>query len=591
MAALAAAAQELLDREEKLGQELQEQEERMVQVRQVAQEMKRELDRVTEDRDAVRNVISGYQMRQQSRRRKLEEAQEKHRRLQMDEGNLKGRIKLLAEMEKMYEGYSKAVKLVMGEAERGTLSGICGPVAGLLHVPDQYAVAIEIALGSAMQNIVVERDEDGKDAIQWLKRRDCGRATFLPMNTIRPSSFKDKGVEQEEGFVGFGDTLITFDKIYTDIFSYLLGRVVIAQDLNLAMRMARKFGHRFRIVTLDGQVLSAGGSMTGGSASRSAGILSRANELERLEGQRKGLEKDLEAVEEELSTAQRGLTAAEYELETAAAQLREAEDAVLKYSERAQSALAQMTDVNTRHQALQEERAQVRRRMEENAASTSQARSRMEELEGTAAALRAESEAKAEGRSALQDRVAQLNSQAADQSARLAGLDGERAASRQTLEELERLQSDLSEDWESRMAMAAQFEENNSTLMQRIEGEELRAQKLRADSLEGSDSLRRLNEEKLELEGKRNQTEKEAREQNGKLLNMEREVSLLEQKSVSATMEENQLLDRLWESYQMSHEAARAQQRELDSLPKAQRRIAELKRAIAALGSVNPDAV
>lgn len=591
MAALAAAAQELLDREEKLGQELQEQEERMVQVRQVAQEMKRELDRVTEDRDAVRNVISGYQMRQQSRRRKLEEAQEKHRRLQMDEGNLKGRIKLLAEMEKMYEGYSKAVKLVMGEAERGTLSGICGPVAGLLHVPDQYAVAIEIALGSAMQNIVVERDEDGKDAIQWLKRRDGGRATFLPMNTIRPSSFKDKGVEQEEGFVGFGDTLITFDKIYTDIFSYLLGRVVIAQDLNLAMRMARKFGHRFRIVTLDGQVLSAGGSMTGGSASRSAGILSRANELERLEGQRKGLEKDLEAVEEELSTAQRGLTAAEYELETAAAQLREAEDAVLKYSERAQSALAQMTDVNTRHQALQEERAQVRRRMEENAASTSQARSRMEELEGTAAALRAESEAKAEGRSALQDRVAQLNSQAADQSARLAGLDGERAASRQTLEELERLQSDLSEDWESRMAMAAQFEENNSTLMQRIEGEELRAQKLRADSLEGSDSLRRLNQEKLELEGKRNQTEKEAREQNGKLLNMEREVSLLEQKSVSATMEENQLLDRLWESYQMSHEAARAQQRELDSLPKAQRRIAELKRAIAALGSVNPDAV
>ena len=158
LSALAAAAQELYDREEKLSQELQEQEDKASQAQEALDGTKKELDKVTEDRDAARNVISGYQMRLQSRQRKLDQVQEKHRRLQMDENNLNSRIKMLAEMEKMYEGYSKAVKLVMNEAERGGLRGIRGPVAGLIHVPDQYAVAIEIALGGAMQNLVVERD-------------------------------------------------------------------------------------------------------------------------------------------------------------------------------------------------------------------------------------------------------------------------------------------------------------------------------------------------------------------------------------------------------------------------------------------------
>src|SRR5699024_9350379 len=117
-----------------------------------------------------------------------------------------------------YEGYSKAVKLVMGEAKKGQLRGIHGPVAGLIHVPDACAVAIEIALGGAMQHIVVDREEDGKAAIQYLKRRDGGRSTFLPLSTIRPADFRDQGVRKEPGFVGLGNELIRFDPQYEKIF-------------------------------------------------------------------------------------------------------------------------------------------------------------------------------------------------------------------------------------------------------------------------------------------------------------------------------------------------------------------------------------
>ncbi len=591
LSALAAAAQELYDREEKLGQELQEQEDRAAQAREALDATRKELDKVTEDRDGAKNVISGYQMRLQSRQRKLDAAQEAHRRLQMDENNLNARIKMLAEMEKMYEGYSKAVKLVMGEGARGGLRGVRGPVAGLLHVPDQYAVAIEIALGGAMQNLVVERDGDGKNAINYLKRRDGGRATFLPMNTIRPADFRDRAVEREDGFVGMGDSLISFDPEYANIFSNLLGRVVIARDLDSAMAMARKFGHRFRVVTLDGQVLNAGGSMTGGSVSRSAGLLSRANELERLNQQKEGLAADLKAAADELSKAQREVTAAQYELDAAAAQLREAEDAVLKYSERADSARTQAADVELRRQALAGEREQVRRRMEENTANTDQAKARIGELEGSAAALRAEGEAKAQGRTALQDKVARLNEESAQHSARLAGLEGEQSALSQSVGELERLRDDLSGDTASRAAMIGQFEEQNSYLTRRIEEEELRLQALREASREGTAAIRRLNEEKLALEGERNRADKEIRDKNDELVRMEGEVSNLENKAAAAALEESQILDKLWESYELSHEAARSQRVELESVPKAQRRIGELKRSISALGSINPDAV
>ncbi len=591
LSALAAAAQELYDREVKLGRELQEQEDKVSQAREALEGTQKELEKVAEDRDAAKNVISGYQMRLQSRQRRLDQAQEKHRRLQMDENNLNSRIKMLAEMEKLYEGYSKAVKLVMGEAGRGGLKGVRGPVAGLLHVPDQYAVAIEIALGGAMQNLVVERDEDGKNAINYLKRRDGGRCTFLPMNTIRPADFRDRAVENEEGFVGMGDAIISFDRQYANIFSNLLGRVVIAQSMDKAMAMARKFGHRFRIVTLDGQVLNAGGSMTGGSVSRSAGILSRANELERLNQQKDGLAADLKTASDELAKAQRELTAAQYELDAASAQLREAEDAVLKYSERADSAQVQLADIELRRQALAGERAQVRRRMGENTDNTAQAKARIEELEGSAAALRAEGEAKAQGRTALQDRVAKLNEESARHSARLAGLEGEQSALRQSIGELERLRDDLSGDTANRTAMIGRFEQQNDYLLRRIQEEEERLQRLRAASQEGAEAIRRLNDEKLALEGRRNQADRQARDKNSELIGMEREVSVLEQKSVAAVMEESQLLDKLWESYQLSHEAARAQRVELESAAKAQRRIGELKRSISALGGINPDAV
>ena len=591
LSALAAAAQELYDRDEAVRQELSAGEERLKQTRAEADTAREELAKAKEDRASLQNIIRGYTLRLDSRRKKAKEAEERHVKLQMEENALRSRIHMLTEMEKLYEGYSKAVKLVMGEARRGQLKGVHGPVAGLLHVPDHCTVAIETALGGAMQHIVVEREEDGKAAIQYLKRRDGGRSTFLPLTTIRPSDFREQGVRGEAGFVGLGDELVQFDPRYQRIFSNLLGRTVVAEDMDAAIAMARKYGHRFKIVTLDGQVLNPGGSMTGGSVSRSAGILSRANELERLNTQITGVEQSLAAAAKALEEAQREATAAAYEMETAQAQQRTHEDDILKLEERCGHLDTQLADLERQRTEQRAELETIQRRSAQTEEDTRNARQRIEELEGSAAALRAEAEAKAQGQSEFQARAGAIGEEIADLNMKLAGLDAEKLASEQTLNELEDLRADLTGDRAEREKMVEEFQSKNDGLRAEILDKERALQAIRESSREKNEAIRRLNDEKLSLEARRTQADKDARDKNSELLAMEREVSVLEQKKVTAALEEKQILDKLWETYELPHEAARQQRQELESVPKAQRRIGELKKAISGLGNINLDAV
>ncbi|NCB63191.1 MAG: chromosome segregation protein SMC, partial [Clostridia bacterium] len=591
LSALAAAAQELLDRDEAVRQELAQSDEKLAATRTEAAGVNEELAQARESRDSLLNIINGYTLRLESRQKKAKTCEEREVALKMEENALSSRIHMLAEMEKLYEGYSKAVKLVMGEAERGQLRGIHGPVAGLIHVPDQYAVAVEIALGGAMQNIVVDAEEDGKAAISYLKRRDAGRATFLPLTSVRSADFRDGPVEKEKGFVGMGDRLVHFDGKYQKIFSSLLGRVVVAEDMDSAIAMAKKYSYRFRIVTLDGQVLNPGGSMTGGSVSRSAGILSRQNELERLNEQMIGVRGQLQEAGRAREEAQREATAAAYEMETAQAQRREAEDTILKLQERSGHYAVMLEQLARQESERKAELTLIENRSRQTETDTQNARGRIEELEGSSAALRAEAEGKLAGQDDVKARMEKANERLAALNLELASLEAERSASQQALGELEDLRQDITGDRAEREGLLSQFEELNEGLSAEILEKEQRLQAIRSENQGRTDAIAKLNEEKLSLEAQRNRADKESRSKNEELLAMEREVSALEQKKTAAAMEEKQILDKLWETYELSHEAARAQRLELESAVKAQKRIGELKRSISSLGNINLDAI
>ncbi|WP_087396100.1 chromosome segregation protein SMC [Flavonifractor sp. An100] len=592
LSALAAAAQEVLDRDETVRRESAELEERLEQARQEAKEARKDYNTSVEERDGAKNVISGYTLRAQSRQKKLEQLKDRQVKLQMEENALASRIKLLTEMEKVHEGYSKAVKLVMGEAQRGTLKNIHGPVADLLKVPNSYTVAIETALGGAMQNLVVDREEDGKAVIQFLKRRDAGRATILPISSIRPGQLREaKELEGQPGFVGIGDQLISFQPQYQTVFSNLLGRVVVMEDLDTAIAAARKYGYKFRIVTLDGQVLNPGGSMTGGSASRSAGILSRANELERLGEQSTRLKEQLMEAGRQVSEAERESTAAAYELETAQSQLREWENAVLKAEAQVEHCRSVVASLEKQQESQHSELEQLQARSAQIEQDTQTARTRIEVLEGAAAALKSEAEGKAKGQADLQERSARIAQQAAELTAAQSALEAEREATRSGLEELVSLKESIAGDRDQSRALMADYQAKNEDFTRQIAGKEEDLAALREECRKDTDAVARLNQEKLELEGERVKATRESQSRNEELLRIEGEVSRLEQRKVSASMEEKQLLDKLWETYELSHEAARQQRVEIESVPKASRRIAELKRGISALGNVNVGAI
>ncbi len=591
LSALTAAQQELLDRETTLQSAIQEAAARLEDAEKRAKEKRRELDHAVEERDSVGNVISGYELRRQSRQKKVDTVNDQVVKLTMDEHAAASRIHMLSEMEKLYEGYSKAVKTVMQCADRGQLKGVRGPVAGLLKVPDAYTVAIEIALGGAMQNIVVEREEDGKAAISYLKRRDSGRATFLPMDAVRPNSIQEQDLRRRSGVVGVANELIEFDPQYKNVFANLLGRVIVAEDMDAAISIARAYHHRYRIVTLDGQVLNAGGSMTGGSVSRSAGILSRSNELERLQKQIDGVRRNLAEGKRNLSEAQRELTEASYELEVAQNQKREWDRTVLRLQgEQGQFDIL----LKSLHQSMDSyhaERSGLKDRLRQTEADTEAAKLRISELEGESAAIRVQAEGKAAGEAALQEKSRSITDTVAELNLELASLDAESGAVRQAMEELLSLQSGLATDQDLRRDMIRACGEKEQQLNAQIRSQQEKLAALREQKRGLEARIHALTDERLQLEGQRTQADRDARDKNETLMALERDCARLEQKKVSAEMEEKTILDKLWDNYELSHSEAEKQRKELESLQKAIRRIAELKRAISSLGAVNVGAI
>ena len=291
---------------------------------------RKELRRAQEDVTAANNTISGYTLRAQNRIKRRDELQESLREMTAKLESVGAKLRVFRAMERDFESYNKAVRMVMQESQRGALRNVHGPVSRLIRTDDEYTVAIEIALGAAMQQIVVNSESDGKAAISYLKRTGGGRATFLPLNTIQGKSLQESGLGSCRGFVGIASELVESDDKYRGIVENLLARTVIVSDMDAAISMSQKYKNRFKIVTLDGQVMNPGGSMTGGSVNKDAGILSRANELEKLTAQEKKLQQNKQVCEAELQEAQRLCDQVEFQMSAARDQLREAEDQVLR---------------------------------------------------------------------------------------------------------------------------------------------------------------------------------------------------------------------------------------------------------------------
>ena len=279
---------------------------------------------IEENLVSFKNSLEGYELRLTSREKTVNELKEKTDEIRLDIEAKRRRVQILTDLENNMEGFNHSVKTIMGEAEKGILRGIHGPISKVINVPGEYSVAIETALGNAIQNIVVDNEADAKRAINYLKSNNKGRATFLPISSIIAREFKEKGFDSMFGYVGIASELVKTDKKYSEIIKYLLGGAVVAEDIDSAVTIAKKYGYRVKVVSLDGQVVNPGGSLTGGSLVKSAGILSRASDIKKLkdsisslEDKLKASEKELTEATEKLSQVQADITAVRAEITTA----------------------------------------------------------------------------------------------------------------------------------------------------------------------------------------------------------------------------------------------------------------------------------
>jgi chromosome segregation protein len=591
LSALASTAQEMYDRESSVTLDAAAAAEKHTVLAGDTHACAEDLKRANEELKSLRNVISGYTMRMGNRRKRAEDAGDKKMKLTMEMNSLKSRISLLTEMERDYQGYSKAVKLVMQESQRGILKHIHGTAAGLIKTDDKYTVAVETALGGATQHIIVDTEEDGKEAINYLKRHDGGRATFLPISAIRGSILDTRALSGEAGYEGLAIDLVRFNDTYAGIYKSLLGKVVITDNLDNAIRIARKNGSSFRIVTLDGQVLNAGGSMTGGSASGNAGILSRANELKQLSEQEKILEETVLRVEREYNDAVRDKNAAEYELETANTEMRAVEDRVLKLETNLKHFELLMEASAENLEALKTEASALKDRISGNAGDTDTAREEISALENQLSDIRSQITRDSEGQEALALERDRLTNALSELRALEASFDAERDALQKAVSELSELRRVLTGGRQQQLDYLEELKIKREEIQNGISVNEAALGRISEQIETLKSKTAQITAEKLEMEAARNRRDKAMQEKNHELLELERECARLEQKKLTVELEEKQIIDRLWDTYEISRSAAMTVRQELGSMTEARRRIAELKKEISALGNPNIGAI
>ncbi len=554
-----------------------------------ARALRDQIEENEDKRDSAENMLRGFELRAQARQKKLDGLTQAAEQTSRQREIKSQRLDLLRAMEREYEGFGQPVRRVMQAAARGQLRGIRGPVSSLIRTEDRYSVAIEIALGAALQNIVTQDEQCAKAAIAFLKSNDYGRATFLPMTAV-----KDRREGRDihaPGFAGWADRLVQCDEEYRRVVRSLLGGTAVVDHIDSAIALARQNGYAFRIVTLDGQLINPSGAMTGGSLNKNVGVLSRANEIARLEGELQTLASRGEEQEQALRTAKQELESVSYEAQVARDELRAAQDALLELGARKGQHRALLDSLELRLEELEQERTSQSARITALEGQKSALEAQAQAAEEQAAALSAQYETLSGGKRQEEDRAGSLSAQVSEIRVRLAETRTAQDSSRDSIRELDeriaRSQADLRTRESDLEALRARSRELRDLVAQ----QEQTAGDYAAECENRRERIRRSTEEKLRLEGVRQRCDKDYQSKSAELINLERERGRLENKKTQAEMEEESILAKLWDSYELTRMTAQELRQELESLAEANRRIGELRGAIRKLGSVNIDAI
>lgn len=540
---------------------------------------------------SVKNAIDGYTLRFENRGKKADSVKlaidEKQRELHKGQD----RVRLLEDLEKNMEGYFGAVKAVMKESGRGALRGIYGPVSQLITVKDKYSAAIETALGAAVQNIVVDNETDAKRAMGFLKEHRAGRATFLPITAIKGRVLSEQGLDDQYGFVSIASDLVSYDNKYSEIIRWLLGRTAVAEDIDSAIAIAKKYSYRFRIVTLDGQVINAGGSMTGGSRVQNAGILSRGNEIERLKGSLASMQKELDGMLSDYKLLSEDASAAKAELEGAEGDLLRAKEENIRREGELKLASDKLASVSSGVKELLEEKETLEKRIESVSSGAEAARSQIDELKETLENKEKELESITGDSKTLQKNREEVASKAAEIRLRIVSLQKDVEANTDEITRLKNRKTGHLDRLSELDGEIREIEEKNDELRALTERLSADEKALKANHSDAQNQINELISQRDELEKQANDLRLHERAKSEERERLSGDIARLEERKIAMRNEYDNLTSKLYDEYQLTRREAAALEIEIDDYSLAAKRLAELKSQIRALGSVNVSAI
>ena len=550
-----------------------------------------ELKEIQDEIVSVKNAIDGYTLRFENRGKKADSVKlaidEKQRELHKGQD----RVRLLEDLEKNMEGYFGAVKAVMKESGRGALRGIYGPVSQLITVKDKYSAAIETALGAAVQNIVVDNETDAKRAMGFLKEHRAGRATFLPITAIKGRVLSEQGLDDQYGFVSIASDLVSYDNKYSEIIRWLLGRTAVAEDIDSAIAIAKKYSYRFRIVTLDGQVINAGGSMTGGSRVQNAGILSRGNEIERLKGSLASMQKELDGMLSDYKLLSEDASAAKAELEGAEGDLLRAKEENIRREGELKLASDKLTSVSSGVKELLEEKETLEKRIESVSSGAEAARSQIDELKETLENKEKELESITGDSKTLQKNREEVASKAAEIRLRIVSLQKDVEANTDEITRLKNRKTGHLDRLSELDGEIREIEEKNDKLRALTERLSADEKALKANHGDAQNQINELISQRDELEKQANDLRLHERAKSEERERLSGDIARLEERKIAMRNEYDNLTSKLYDEYQLTRREAAALEIEIDDYSLAAKRLAELKSQIRALGSVNVSAI
>ena len=535
----------------------------------------------------LENIKGGLTLKVESRRGALAQADENEQKLLRAIEAARQRIAMLKDLERNMDGFQSSVKAVMKAAANRRLRGVTGPVSTILSVKPGYEVAIETALGFALQNIVVENETAAKAAMAFLRDERAGRATFLPLDTVKPGSFNGR---LPEGAV-LASSLVTYDEKYANIVSSLLGRIVVVDDINEASRTARALDYRNRVVTVDGQVVNAGGSFTGGSVSRSAGLFSRKQEIDELKKKVEALEKQRDAAEEKTDRAKAEVDALSAELTATESEAITAGGDKIRGEVESGRIAAALSQARAAGEMLSAERAQLAAQIAASEKAGADAAAEMEVLTRDSAALEEELRAI----SGSDDTFLETRTRLADE---LSDLKLKALAAQKDIESHRAAIAQLESRTDESDARARQLAANIETLTAQNAERAAQIETIRAAIAGSRNEIEKREEAKagavrrrMEKEGGITQQTARVRKITDEREALGREIARLTEQKEQKDAEYEQTVAKLWEEYELTLSAAQELCVPFESGAELRRQVSEVRGKIKALGNVNVSAI